>query len=75
MTTKQIKHGTEQEIDVLDQDNQKESITIETIDNQVSIGMSSTDKFGDEHWACATLDRAQLWEHIHNCLDALEGLK
>jgi hypothetical protein len=75
MTTVNTKLGTEQTIDILAEDSTAESINIETVQGLVQMGVSATDQFGDEHWACVTLDRDQLWEHIHNCLDALEGLK
>lgn len=75
MTTTNTKLGTEQELTVLDENNQKESINIETVGGQVHLGTYVTDQYGDESWATVTLDREALWEHIHNCINALEGLK
>jgi hypothetical protein len=75
MATRYYGKNTEQTITVLAEDNTAESITMENVQGLTEMGVSATDKHGDEHWACVTLDRDQLWEHIHNCLNALEGLK
>lgn len=74
MATEYTKFGTEQMITVLVEDNQKESICLEVIQNRAELGTSVIDQFGDEKYATVTLDKDQLWEHIHNCIDALEGL-
>jgi hypothetical protein len=56
-------------------DNQKEEISLEVANGTVEMMIETIDKFGDESFTVAHMNREQLWEHVHNCLNALEGLK
>jgi len=78
MATEYTRLGTEQNltIDVNRSSNQQEKISIEVLGNDyVELGVETVDQYGDESFAYVGMNREQLWEHIHNCLNALEGLK
>jgi hypothetical protein len=56
-------------------ENQKEEISLEVSESIVDMMIETVDKHGDEHFLTAHMNREQLWEHIHNCLNALGGMK
>lgn len=56
-------------------DNQSEQISLEVANDSVELMIETIDKHGDESFTCAHMNRAQLWEHVHNCLNALNGMK
>lgn len=56
-------------------DNQKEEISLEVTKDAVEMMIEIVDKFGEEDYLTAHMNRDQLWEHIHNCLNALGGMK
>lgn len=58
-----------------DKDNVTETISLEPLSGKVELMIDTVNTVGDEHYAIITLTRDQLWEHIHNCLGVLEGLK
>lgn len=77
MTTKNEGFNAYQTVE-LDKDvteNQEEKISLEVAKGRVELMVETTDKFGDTNFAYTSLTRDQLWEHVHNCLNAMEGLK
>ena len=53
---------------------EKEEISIEIVNGKAELMVSAVDKHNDEHFAYAHLSYDQLWEHIHNCLNALNSM-
>ena len=76
MTTKHEGFNTYQDLELPeDADNHEEKISIEVANNKAELMIETVDKHSDQNFAYATLNRDQLWEHIHNCVNALEGMK
>lgn len=54
---------------------QEEKISLEVANGRVELMIETTDKFNETNFAYTSLTRDQLWEHVHNCLWAMEGMK
>jgi hypothetical protein len=63
------------DVDTAFSDNQHEQISIEVVNGGAELLIETVDKFGDDSFTYAHMNRDQLWEHIHNCLNALNGMK
>jgi hypothetical protein len=77
MTT-EIKDANSYQINDVDPaltENRSEQISLEVAKDSVEMMIETVDKFGDSSFTCAHMNRDQLWEHVHNCLNALNGMK
>jgi hypothetical protein len=52
----------------------KAKVSTEITEGAFELLVDLTDEFGDTQYAAATMNYDQLWEHVHNCLDALERM-
>lgn len=74
MTTRYEGSSTYQTVLQDDVTTEKEEISIEIVNGKAELMVNVTDKHNDQHFAYVHMDHDQLWEHIHNCLNALNSM-
>jgi hypothetical protein len=72
MATEYTKLGTEQV--TTGPDGQKQEISIEVADGRAELVTLVHYPDGEDRLTTVKLTRTELWEHVHNCVDALTRL-